>query len=165
MYICSGPNLIYAQSIKRYHIQKPCGFKTLHWKQRCLHSFLFEFTPFSRTRPCIHRLPGWLVCTHMWFTIAHIMNEHFYNKQPVWLSETRVWRCKVPVSHCKARVWRCKAPSDAECLCKHTARSPRLGMPMKTYGSVQNNTYRATCTEHECTEHAEIYVKSNMCWA
>ena len=38
----------------------------------------------------------------------------------------------------------------------------RLGMPMKTYGSVQSNTYRATCTEHECTEHEEIYVKSNM---
>ena len=34
----------------------------------------------------------------------------------------------------------------------------RLGMPMKTYGSVQSNTYRAKCTEHECTEHAAIYV-------
>ena len=38
----------------------------------------------------------------------------------------------------------------------------RLGMPMKPYGSVQSNTYRATCTEHECTEHAAIYIRSNM---
>ena len=37
-----------------------------------------------------------------------------------------------------------------------------LGMPMKPYGSVQSNTYRATCAEPECTEPAAIYVKSNM---
>ena len=169
-------------------IAKPYNFKTIHWKQCFFTPFLFDFTPFSRTRPYIHRLPGWWVCTHMWFTIAHSMNEHCYNKQPIWHSKTRVWHCKAPVSHCKALAWRCKAPSNSECLCEHTARRPearnayetiRLG----TEQYVQSHMHRAwmhracsdICKEQYvlsikrymhrawsdiCTEHEAIYAQS-----